>query len=122
MNSTLLNVDLNPDLRAMLLSLDNGLPAAVLRLRTTSKDKIPFAFCLDSCAAMHTGSLHLHQWITTKYPHLVKSFEQLDDPNPFRPITLDCAVPVSDVEKTAGKLTAVVTYKTQYVDNKGKKS
>ena len=121
MNDTLLDVASTPDLRAMPLLLDNGFPAAVLRFGATSEDEILFACHLDSCAAMNTGSLHLHQWIMKKYPHLVESFEQFNDHPPFRPITLDCAVPVSEAQKTTWKLTAVVTYKTRYVDNKGKK-
>ena len=117
---TNLNVGSAPNLRAMPLSLDNCLPAAVIRFGTSSENEIPFACHLDSCAAMNTGSLHLHQWIMTKYPHLVEKYEQFDDANPFRPITLDCAVPQSEAEKTTGKLTAVVTYRTRYVDKVGK--
>ena len=116
LNGTLLNVGATSDLRPMPLALDNGLPAAVLRFGTSVEDEIPFSCHLDSCAAMNTGNLHLHQWIITQHPHLVESYEQYDDEHPFRPITLDCAVPQSEAEKTTGKLTAVVKYKTRYVD------
>ena len=121
MNVTLSNVASNPDLRVMPLSLDNVLQAVVFRFGTILEDGIPFVCHHDSCAAMNTVSLHLYQWIMTKYLHLVKSFEQFDNPNPFWSITLDFVVSVSEAEKTTGKLTAAVTYETRYVDNKGKK-
>lgn len=99
LNGTLLNVGSSPNLRAMPLSLDNGLSAAVLRFGTSSEDEIPFSCHLDSCAAMNAGSLHLHQWIMMKYAHLVEKYEQFDDENPFRPITFNYAVPQSEAEK-----------------------
>ena len=117
----LMNVASSPELRAMPLPLDNALPATVFRFGTDSSNEIPFSCHLDSCAAMNTGNLRLHQWIITKYPHIVEKYEQYDDVKPFRPITLDCALPASEAEKTAGKLTAVVTYKTRYFDSQGKK-
>ena len=121
LSGSLLNVASAHNLRAMPLALDNGLPAAVLRFGTSVENEVPFSCHLDSCAAMNTDSLHLHQWVITQHPHLVESYEQFDDANPFRPITLDCAVPQSEAEKTTGKLTAVVTYKTRYMDEQGKR-
>ena len=121
LSGLLLNVASANVTRPMPLALDNGLPAAVLRFGTLSEDEIPFSCHLDSCAAMNTGSLHLHQWVCTQHPHLVENYEQFDDADAFRPITLDCAVPQSEAEKTTGKLTAVITYKTRYRDNEGKK-
>ena len=103
----------------MPLALDNGLPAAVLRFGTSVENEIPFSCHLDSYTAMNTGSLYLHQWIMTRHPHLVEKYEQFDDAHPFRSIMLDCIVPQSKAEKTTGKLTTVVTYKTWYVDNDG---
>ena len=119
LSGSLLNIASADGIRPMPLALDNGLPAAVLRFGTSSEDEIPFSCHLDSCAAMNTGSLHLHQWVCTQHPHLVANYEQFDDKKPFRPITLDCAVPQSEAEKTTGKLTAVITYKTRYRDNEG---
>ena len=57
----LMNVVSSPQLRAMPLSLDNTLPAAVFRFGTNLCNEVPFSCHLDSCAAMNTGSLHLHQ-------------------------------------------------------------
>ena len=120
LSGSLLNVASDDVVRPMPLALDNGLPSAVLRFGTSSEDEVQFSCHLDSCAAMNTGSLHLHQWVCTQHPHLVDNYEQFDDMNPFRPITLDCAVPQTESEKTTGKLTAVITYKTRYRDDKGK--
>ena len=120
LTGSLMNVASSTQLRAMPLSLDNVLPAAVFRFGTNSSNEIPFSCHLDSCAAMNTGSLYLHQWIITEYPHIVEKYEQYDDAQPFQPITLDCALPASEAEKTTGKLTAVVTYKTRYVDKEGR--
>ena len=60
----------------MPLSLDNCLPAAVLRFGSDAEDEVAFPCHLDSCAAMNTGSLTLHQWIITTYPAIVDSYEQ----------------------------------------------
>ena len=68
---------------------------------------------------MNTGSLNLHQWIITTYPVIVASYEQFDDTVPFQPIGLDCAVPSADYSAISNQLTAVVTYKTRYVDTAG---
>ena len=108
-NGTLLNDVSSLTCRNMPLSLDDDLPAVVLRFGTSSDNEVPFACHLDTCAAMNTGSLHLHQWIITNNMHIVDSYEQYDNDNPFNPITLDYAVPSSDSDKVANKLTAVVT-------------
>ena len=102
--------------------LYNDLSAAVLRFGRILADKIQIVCHLDICAAMNTENLHLHQWIMANYLHIVDSYEQYDDAKPFNPITLDCAVPSSDTENTANKLTVVVTYKTILSDNNGKKT
>ena len=120
MTGTLLNTISTTNLRQMPLSLDNNLPAATLRFGTNNENEVAFSCHLDSCAAMNTGNKLLHMWIMTTYPDIVKSYEQYDDENPFRPITLDCAVPTSAAEKEASKLSAVVTYITRYNDASGK--
>ena len=98
-NRTLLTVGLSPNLRAIPLPLDNGFPVAVIRSGTLDKNEIAFACHLDSCAAMNTGNLHLHQLIMTQHLYIVERYEQFDDEHPFRLITLDCAVPQSEAEK-----------------------
>ena len=100
----------------MPLSLDNDLPSALFRFGTSDDNEVPFPCHLDSCAAMNTGSLVLHQWIITNYPAIVQSYEQFDDSTPFTPISLACAIPSAESEKNENKLTAVVTYKTRYLN------
>ena len=117
----LLNTVAIPNMRLMPLSLDNDLPSALFRFGTSDNDEIPFPCHLDSCAAMNTGSLVLHQWIITNYPEIVQSYEQFDDNTPFAPISLACAVPSADSKKNENKLTAVVTYKTRYFTKEGKR-
>ena len=85
-----------PDLQYMTLSLDNELPAAVFYSGTLMDNEIPFSCHLDSCGAMNTGSLTLHQWISTTYLHIVHSYEQYDDSQPYVPISLACAIPSSE--------------------------
>ena len=57
----------------------------------------------------------LHQWVITNHPHIVASYEEFNDANPFTPLKLDCAVPTLDGDDDlSGKLTAVVEYRTRY--------
>ena len=119
LSGTILNTTTTSDLRPMPLSLDNSLPAAIFRFGTSAENEIPFPCHLDSCAAMNTGNLTLHQWIMTTYPEIVHSYEQFDDAKPFAPISLACAVPSSESDMTSNKLTSVVTYKTRYQNSEG---
>ena len=69
---------------------------------------------------MNVGNLALHQWIITTKPEIVHNYIQFDDENPFYSIIFKCTlvqdsnVPLPD--KQDEKLTAIVTYKTLYVD------
>ena len=103
----------------MPLSPDNCLLAAVFRFGSDADDEVVFPCHLDSCAAMNAGSLTLHQWIITTYPAIVASYKQFDDAIPFQPIGLDCAVPSANSSAISNQLTAVVMYKTRYVDKAG---
>ena len=98
LNGTLLNV-LTNSLQPMPLSFENSLPAAVLGFGNTNEDGVPFSCHLYSCATMNTGNSHLHQWIVTKFLHIVDSYKQIDDANPSSPITLDCTVPASEAKQ-----------------------
>ena len=117
---TVLNVNPVSNLRHMPLSLDDGLPTAVFSFGTNTSNEIDFSCHMDTCAAMNTANLLLHQWIITTYPDIVDSYEHFNDKQPFHPIELDCAVLNSDFKKNCNKLTAVVTYKTRYCDQSGK--
>jgi len=66
-------------LRHMPLDLDNGLPAIDMRFGLDDMTETCFACYVDSCAAMKTGNLLIHQWIMTTYPAIVCSYEQFND-------------------------------------------
>jgi len=102
----------------MPLDLDNGLPGIVLRLGREGSTEVSFTGHVDTCAAMSTGNLLLHQWIMTKHPHTVAEYIQYDDDEPFEPIKLSCAVDdLKTIEAEHGKLTAIVRYWTKYTLN-----
>ena len=103
----------------MPLSLNNGLPAAVLQFGKNKDNDVDFSCHFDSCAAMNTANLLLHQWIMTSYPHIVDSYEQFDDNVSFQPIELDCAIPNAESKQNCNRLTAVVTYITNYIKPDG---
>ena len=114
-----------PSLRPMPLGLDNNLPGIVIRAGTSKTDMITFLCHVDSCAAMNTGNLLLHQYVMMKNPSIVAEYCQYDDNNPFQPIHLQVAIndkddkaptPTDDVNK----LTAVVRYYTPYTTKDGK--
>ena len=64
---------------------------------------------------MNTGNILVRQWLVTKYPKIVDSYEQFDDANPFRTIVLVGALDTDDMEIfESGKITVVVTYKNCY--------
>ena len=59
---------------------------------------------------MNMISLLLNMWVITTYPDIELSHKQYDDTDPFQLITLDCAIPASEVEKDSVKLSVIVTY------------
>ena len=61
----------------------------------------------------HSNML-LHHWIITTHTEIVHSYVQYDNSNYLNPLSLDCAVLTSHDFDNANKLTAVVTYITQY--------
>ena len=64
---------------------------------------------------MNTGNLLVNQWLMTKYPEIVHSYEQFDDSNPFETIMLEGALNVELAKYfEAGKLTDTMTYITRY--------
>ena len=102
-------------IRSMPLDLDNGLPGILLRLGRDARSETCFLCHVDSCAAMNTGNLLLHQYIITNHPEIVAEYIQYDDVEPFDPIQLQCAVTEStDTPAEQGKLTAIVRYYTPY--------
>lgn len=111
-----------PPLRQMPLALDNELPGIILGVGEESKSDISFLCHLDTCAAMNTGNLRMHQYVMTAHPELVVSYSRYDDREPFMPISLQCALSDdNNVGETndENKLVAVVTYRTPYTSNTG---
>jgi len=102
----------------MPLDVDNGLPGIKLWFGSASVNDIGFICHMDTCTAMNTGNLRVHQWLTTKHPHIVAKYIQYDDIHPFEPLQLHCTV--NDLAKTEpmhGKLTAIVRYWLRHNQN-----
>lgn len=101
--------------RHMPLDIDNGLPGIVVLFGKTA-----FLCHVDSCAAMNTGNWLLHKWIMSTFPDIVVDYQEFNDPNPFEPLSLRCAVSsnknesVSTLKNLDDCLCAVVTYKSGY--------
>ena len=103
----------------MPLELSNKLPGIVFQVGPAVGKTVGFLCHLDTCAAMNTGNLRMHQYIMTEHPELVVNFSRYDDRNPFRPIELQCALAEEGNDagtKEANKLIALVTYRTPYTD------
>jgi len=104
----------------MSLTVDNKLPGCTLRFGKTEADEVSFICHVDTCAAMSTGNLLLHQWIMTKYPSIIAEYTQYDNSTPFKPIRLSVALKGLDgCDIMKNKLTAVVRYWTPYLDKNG---
>ena len=102
-----------PNQRDMTLSVSDGLPASKLRLDDCDVHKVPCRFHLDSYDIMNTGNLLVHQWLVTKYPKIVDSYENVYDANPFRPTLFPGTLDTDYMEIfESGKRTTVVAYKT----------
>ena len=108
-------------IRNMPLEIENNLPGMIMSfLDKPSGSNTTFLLNVDSCAALNVGNLLVHQYIITKYPELVDSYEEYSDENPFQPVLLDCAVEdLTPRDDAHGKLTAVVRYKSCYTDVNG---
>ena len=60
----------------MPLDVDNGLPGIELSFGKEENSEVDLLYHLDLCEAMNTGTLMLHQWLMTNYPHLVSEYIQ----------------------------------------------
>ena len=102
----------------MPIDVDNGLPGIDLWFGREETNKVGLLCHMDTCAAMNTGNLAVHQWLITTQPHLVAEYIQFDDSRPFEPLQLHCAVEdLSKTESMHGKLTAIVRYWMRYKQN-----
>ena len=115
----------NQLMRPIPLDIDNGLPQIQVRFGNTTaslEEHISFSCHVDSCAAMNTGNLLVHKWVATKHPEIVVEFIEYNDPNPFQPLQLLCALKgTGSTDKhtqaeidVANSLTAIVRYRTPY--------
>lgn len=104
--------------RPMPIQVNNNLPTADFRLVNGNLDPCIDLGCLiDTCAGLNSGSLEFHTHIRDTYPQCVVAFEQFDDANPFQPVKLGGAVTSqSDEAKNHGRLTAVITYRTDIIN------
>jgi hypothetical protein len=104
-------------LRHMPLDLDNGLPGIEIVL-----GDVAFLCHVDSCAAMSTGNTLVHMWIMSTYPEIVVDYCEHNDPIPFQPLSLRCAIDKPNPNEPSQQdlsncLTKVVTYRTKYTLN-----
>ena len=105
----------------MPLTVDNKLPGCTLRFGKTEgkteANEVSFICHVDTCTAMSTGNLLLHQWIMTKYLSIVAEYTQYDNITPFEPMRL--SLDLKGLDGCDNKLTAVVRYWTPYLDKDG---
>ena len=103
--------------RPMPIQVNNNLPTADFRLTTANMEPCIDLGCLiDTCAGLNSGNLAFHTHIWSTYPHCVVSFEQFDDENSFRPVKLGGAITSQVDEADHGRLTAVITYRTDIIN------
>ena len=76
----------------MPIDVDNGLPGIELWFGREEANEVGLLCHMDTCAAMNTGNLAVHQWLITTQPHLVAEYIQFDDSMPFEPLQPYCAV------------------------------
>ena len=93
------------------LDVNDGLPGIDLWFGNNEQDEVGFICHMDTCAAINTGNLTVHQWLMMSYPHLVAEYITFDDHWPFKPLQLHCAVDdLVQTESMHRKLTAIFNY------------
>ena len=103
--------------RPMPIQVNNNLPTAYFRLASANLEPCIDLGCLiDTCAGLNSGSLDFHIHIRDTYPQCVVAFEQFDDVNPFQPVKLGGAITSQYDEADHGRLTAVITYRTDIIN------
>jgi hypothetical protein len=107
----------------MPITVQNNLPTLSLRLGDSSNQHgdIELKVLFDTCGALSTGFKQYHDIIRQLHPELVHAYESFDEMNPFEPIRLSGALrnPNDVSQEVTGALTAVIRYKTHYVDCNG---
>ena len=72
----------------MPIDVDNGPPSIGLWFGREEANEVGLLCHMDTCTAMNTGNLAVHQWLITTQPHLVAEYIQFDDRWPLEPLKL----------------------------------
>lgn len=105
----------------MPIAIDNGFPNITINLGTPA-DPFELVSLFDTCGSLNTGYLPFHAWIASTHPSAVAEFRYFNGSIPFEPVKLEGAVtenPAGTTNSSHGLLTAVIRYKTAYIDSDG---
>ena len=104
----------------MPISIDNGFPNITIDLGPPA-DPFELVGLFDTCGSLNTGYLPFHAWIASMHPSAVAEFRYHNGRAPFAPVKLEGAVTdrTGTTDSNHGLLTAVIRYKTAYVDSDG---
>ena len=80
-SALVLNTNTSTYTQPMPLDVDNGLPGVELWFGSNDASEVGFMCHLDTCVAMNTGNLRVHQWLMATYPDIVAEYLQYDDKN-----------------------------------------
>jgi hypothetical protein len=104
----------------MPISINNGLPNIVFPLSNGDSTVIELVALFDTCGSLNSGDLSFHLWLAASYPDIVHEILFDDGPEGFEPIKLTGAIKESaNTPEKHGVLTAVIRYKTPFVDSSG---
>jgi hypothetical protein len=104
----------------MPVSINNGLPNIVFPLSNGDSTIIELVALFDTCGSLNSGDLTFHLWLAASYPDIVHEILFDDGPEGFDPIKLMGAVKeTANTPEKHGVLTAVIRYKTPFVDPSG---
>ena len=124
-SARIFNQSANQLMQPIPLDIDKGLPQIQVRFGNPTaslEEHISFSCHVDTFAAMNTSNILVHKWVATEYPDIVVEFIEYNDPNPFQPLQLLCALKRTDSTNrhtqaeidVANSLTAIVRYRTPY--------
>jgi hypothetical protein len=110
--------------RQMPIAVRNELPTLNSSLGSieTEQATVKLNVLFDTCGAIITGFKPYHDRIRRLHPEVVYDYESSGDmSNPFHPIKLsgDIRDPKDITKDVVGDLTAVIRYKTPYIDVEG---
>jgi hypothetical protein len=104
----------------MPISINNGLPNIVLPSGVSGSTVVELVALYDTCGSLNSGDLTFHLWLAASYPDIVHEILFDDGPDGFEPIKLLGAVKeTADTPAKHGVLTAVIRYKTPFLDASG---